>query len=87
MLAIVLPAARVAELRAALTQAPGATLAIDLAAQTVTGPDGRADRFEIDPFRKECLLAGIDEIDLTLRHEAEIDGYEERRRRERPWLG
>jgi 3-isopropylmalate dehydratase small subunit len=45
------------------------------------------DHFEIDPFRKECLLAGIDEIDLTLRHEVEIARYEEHRRRERPWLG
>jgi 3-isopropylmalate/(R)-2-methylmalate dehydratase small subunit len=87
VLAIVLPAPRVAQLRSALAAAPGATLTIDLAAQTVTGPDGRVDRFEIDPFRKECLLAGIDEIDLTLRHEREIAAYEERRGRERPWLG
>lgn len=87
VLAIVLPGARVAELRAALAAAPGATITIDLAAQTVSGPDGRIDRFEIDPFRKECLLAGLDEIDLTLRHEGAIAAYEERRRRERPWLG
>ena len=87
VLAIVLPAGRVAELRSALAKAPGAALTIDLAAQTVAGPDGRVDRFEIDPFRKECLMAGIDEIDLTLRHEREIAAYEERRKRERPWLG
>jgi 3-isopropylmalate/(R)-2-methylmalate dehydratase small subunit len=67
VLAIVLPAPRVAQLRSALAAAPGATLTIDLAAQTVTGPDGRVDRFEI--------------------HEREIAAYEERRGRERPWLG
>lgn len=87
VLAVVLPAPRVAQLRAALAAAPGATLTIDLAAQTVAGPDGTVDRFEIDPFRKECLLAGIDEIDLTRRHEGEIAAYEARRKRERPWLG
>ena len=87
VLAIVLPPVRVAELRAALAKSPGATLTIDLAVQTVAGPDGRIDRFDIDPFRKECLLAGIDEIDLTLRHQGDIAAYEERRKRERPWLG
>ena len=87
VLALVLPAPRVESLRAALSKQPGATLTIDLAAQTVTGPDGTVDRFEIDPFRKECLLAGIDEIDLTRRHEGEIAAYEARRKRERPWLG
>ena len=39
------------------------------AGQTVTGPDGKTDRFEIDPFRKECLLKGVDEVDLTLGYE------------------
>lgn len=87
VLAIVLPLERVAAIRSALEAKPGAEVSIDLAAQTVTGPDGRVDRFEIDSFRKECLLAGADEIDLTLRHEAAIAAYEERRRRERPWLG
>ena len=87
VLAIVLPPERVTALRAALEAAPGSTMSIDLAAQTVTGPDGRVDRFDVDPFRKECLLAGMDEIDLTLRHEADIAAYEDRRRRERPWLG
>jgi 3-isopropylmalate/(R)-2-methylmalate dehydratase small subunit len=86
VLAVVLPAPRVAQLRSALAAAPGATLTIDLAAQTVTGPDGIVDRFEIDPFRKECLLAGVDEIDLTLRHETAIAAYEERRRERKPWL-
>ena len=86
MLAIVLPEARAAAIRAALEANPGATMSIDLVAQAVTGPDGQVDRFEIDPFRKECLLAGLDEIDLTLRHEDAISAHERRQRDEMPWL-
>ena len=76
VLAITLPAERVAAMRAKLGEAPGSTLTIDLPSQTVASPDGGVDRFEVDPFRKECLLAGIDEIDLTLRYEKEIAAYE-----------
>lgn len=86
VLAIVLPHARVAAIRALLVAHPGARLGIDLQAQTVTSPDGIVDRFEIDPFRKECLLAGVDEIDLTLRYERDIAAYEARQRAETPWL-
>jgi 3-isopropylmalate/(R)-2-methylmalate dehydratase small subunit len=77
-LAIVLPAERVASLRAQLTVAPGAFLTVDLAAQTLQLPDGSCEAFDVDPFRKECLLAGLDEIELTLRYEKEIDAYEAR---------
>ena len=86
VLPIRLPAERVDALRAALRDAPGATMTVDLERQTVTGPDGREDRFDIDPFRKDCLLRGVDEISLTLGYEAEIAGFEQRRRRETPWL-
>ena len=86
VLAIVLPKERVAELRAQLVARPGSDVTIDLAGQTVRFPDGSLERFEIDPFRKECLLAGIDEIDLTLRHEDEIAAYERRRHEHSPWL-
>ena len=86
VLAIVLPLGRVAELRAQLERAPGARVAVDLPGQTVTFPDGTVERFEIDPFRKECLLEGIDEIDLTLRYEGVIAAYERRQRGETPWL-
>ena len=86
VLAIVLPLERVAGLRAQLAAAPGSKVTIDLAAQTVTGPDGAVDRFDVDPFRKECLLAGIDEIDLTMRHLDQIEAYEGRQRAETPWL-
>jgi 3-isopropylmalate/(R)-2-methylmalate dehydratase small subunit len=86
VLAIVLPSERVAAIREELRRSPGAQLTIDLASQTVRLPDGKVERFDVDPFRKECLLAGIDEIDLTLRYEREIAAYEERQRDETPWL-
>src|SRR5215468_4707412 len=63
---VALPAERVAALRALLEQTPGSHLAIDLEAQTVSGPDGVLHGFEVDPFRKECLLAGADEVTFTL---------------------
>ena len=74
-----LPAERVAELRAMLRERPGATMTVDLVRQVVVGPDGREDRFEIDPFRRDCLLDGVDDLGLTLRHEPEIAAYEARR--------
>lgn len=65
---------------------PGYTLAIDLAAQTVTTPCGRVIRFEVDPFRKECLLNGWDDIGLTLRHADKICAFEAERLKRYPWL-
>ena len=85
-LAIVLPLVTVAGLRRELALEPGSQLTIDLPAQTVRMPDGRLERFEIDLFRKECLLAGIDEIELTLRYGEAIAAYERRQRDETPWL-
>ena len=61
-------------------------LTIDLAAQTVTTPQNSTFRFSIDPFRKECLLQGLDAIGLTLQREQDIADYEARRTREIPWL-
>ena len=86
VLAIVLPIDRVATLREQLASQPGAKVAIDLPSQTLTFPDGSTEHFEVDPFRKECLLAGVDEIDLTLRHEAAIAAYEAKQGEETPWL-
>jgi 3-isopropylmalate/(R)-2-methylmalate dehydratase small subunit len=86
VLAIVLPIERVAAIRAQLEQHSGAELTIDLPAQTVRLPDGSIERFEVDPFRKECLVAGIDEIDLTLRYEHDIAAYERCQEAETPWL-
>ena len=86
VLAAMLPAARVAALREQLARDPGAQVTIDLPSQTVLFPDGGIERFEVDLFRKECLLAGIDEIDLTLRYEKDIAAYEGRQRTLMPWL-
>jgi 3-isopropylmalate/(R)-2-methylmalate dehydratase small subunit len=86
VLAIVLPIERVAAIREQLEREPGSRLTIDLPSQTVRLADGRVEPFEVDPFRKECLLAGIDEIDLTLRYEADIAAFERRQAAEMPWL-
>jgi 3-isopropylmalate/(R)-2-methylmalate dehydratase small subunit len=59
---------------------------VDLGNQTVTTPDGASTRFEIDPFRKDCLYRGLDAIGLTLQQEATITSYEARRKTEAPWL-
>ncbi|HYA38674.1 MAG TPA: 3-isopropylmalate dehydratase small subunit [Candidatus Methylomirabilis sp.] len=66
--------------------APGYRLTVDLAAQTVTTPSGATHRFDIDAFRKHCLLNGLDDIGLTLQHVDEIKDYEARRRQNAPWL-
>jgi 3-isopropylmalate/(R)-2-methylmalate dehydratase small subunit len=59
---------------------------VDLGNQTVTTPDGAHHRFEIDPFRKDCLYRGLDAIGLTLQQETSIAAYETRRKAEAPWL-
>ena len=78
--------ARADALRAMLSASPGARISVDLAAQTVTGPDGHSDRFEIDPFRKDCLLRGLDDISLTLTYLQDIERFEARRRQEQDWI-
>jgi 3-isopropylmalate/(R)-2-methylmalate dehydratase small subunit len=66
---------------------PGFRLIIDLPQQTVATPDGsKVFRFEVDEFRKYCLLNGLDDIGLTMRHADKIRTYEEKRRAEQPWL-
>jgi 3-isopropylmalate/(R)-2-methylmalate dehydratase small subunit len=77
LLAVILPADAVTALRGALGARPGSTLSVDLDSQTVTAPDNAVHRFELDPFRKQMLLSGQDEIALTLGYEAEITAYEE----------
>jgi 3-isopropylmalate/(R)-2-methylmalate dehydratase small subunit len=85
-LPIRLPAERVARLRVILHELPGAELSIDLASQTVLGPDKQTDSFEIDSFRKDMLLKGTDSIDFTLGYEADIKRFEAGQRGEMPWL-
>ncbi len=86
LLPVILPAEVVAGLRRQLHQRPGASITVDLDSQTVTAPDGGRHRFEIDPFRKEMLLSGRDEIGLTLDFAARIREFEERHARGMPWI-
>ncbi len=86
LLPVVLPAGRVAALRTLLEQAPGSRIAVDLEAQTVTGPDGIVDSFTIDPFRKMCLLAGTDDVSFTLGHSEQIAAFERAYEARVPWL-
>jgi 3-isopropylmalate/(R)-2-methylmalate dehydratase small subunit len=68
------------------TKKDGYRLTVDLAAQTVTTPEGTRYRFDVDPFRKDCLLRGLDSIGLSLQHDAAISAYEQRRKTDAPWL-
>ena len=65
---------------------PGYRLRVDLEAQRVVLPDGDAFTFEVDAFKRKCLLEGLDDIGLTLQHRDEIAAYEAHRRETRPWL-
>ena len=62
------------------------TLTVDLAEQLITTSAGEAIPFEVDAFRRHCLLEGLDDIGLTLQHADDIRAYEQRRRAEAPWL-
>ena len=64
----------------------GYQLAIDLPEQTVTTPSGEVFPFEVDSFRKHCLLNGFDDIELTLQQRFRIEEYEAKRRQSAPWL-
>jgi len=86
ILAITLSKDRVAGLMAAARRGANATMTVDLDAQTITDPDGAVIAFDIDPFRKHCLLNGLDEIGLTLQQGAAIDGFESEQRHAQPWL-
>ncbi len=63
-----------------------ATLTIDLEKQIITGPDGGSISFDIDPFRKHCMLNGLDDIGLTKVKAEKIDAYEGKLAEERPWV-
>jgi 3-isopropylmalate/(R)-2-methylmalate dehydratase small subunit len=86
ILSLRLPEARVNELMRFLLELPGAEITVDLPAQTVTGPDGKVDKFDIDPFLKHCMVNGLDEIGLTMEKAAAIAGYEGRIKSDRPWV-
>ena len=83
ILAVSLPQEQVDRLLAVAATDP---VAIDLEAQVVTTPFQHRFGFEIDPFRKQCLLGGLDEVGLTMAQDAAISAYETRHARELPWL-
>jgi len=86
LLPIVLADAEVDALFAQAEATEGYTLTVDLATQTVTRPDGVQYRFEIDAFRKHCLLHGLDDIGLTLQERDAIAAFETRHKATSPWL-
>ena len=86
LLPIILTDAEVEELFQAVAAAPGMSLTVDLENQKVVSPAGKEYCFEVDGFRKHCLLNGLDDIGLTLEHADDIRAYEAKRRVEAPWL-
>jgi 3-isopropylmalate/(R)-2-methylmalate dehydratase small subunit len=86
ILPIVLDEKKVDQLFNEVEANEGYKLTVDLEAQTITTPSGEAFAFDVDPFRKHCLLNGLDDIGLTLQHVDDIKAYEERRKNEAPWL-
>ena len=86
ILPIALPQEDVDKLMDDAERGANATVTVDLEAQTIQGPDGGTFRFDIEPFRKHCLLNGLDDIGLTLQKEDAISGYEEKRKLSQPWL-
>ncbi len=86
ILPIVLDEAKVDQLFKEVEASEGYQLAVDLEAQTITTPSGETINFDVDSFRKHCLVNGLDDIGLTLQHVDDIKAYEERRKQEAPWL-
>ena len=86
LLPIILTAAEVNELFAQAEAQEGYQLNVDLAAQTVTRPDGVQYSFEVDAFRKHCLLNGLDDIGLTLQDAEQIREFEVGYKKSNPWL-
>jgi 3-isopropylmalate/(R)-2-methylmalate dehydratase small subunit len=86
ILPIALPQADVDHLMQDASLGANAIISVDLEKQEIHRPDGSAIHFDIDPFRKQCLLNGWDDIGLTMRHEKEISEFESRRQMSEPWV-
>ena len=86
ILPILLAAEQLDVLFSQVLETPGYKLLVDLENQKIVCPDGKSFAFNVDPFRKECLLNGWDDIGLTLRHADAIRAFETKRRAEQPWL-
>ena len=81
-----LPEAQVAQLFDETLAFPGYALTIDLERQVVVKPDGGEFAFDVQAFRKYCLINGLDDIGLTLRHQDKIKAFEAERLAQKPWL-
>ncbi|MBN9408546.1 MAG: 3-isopropylmalate dehydratase small subunit [Burkholderiales bacterium] len=86
LLPIVLPEATVARLFDEVAAFPGYALTVDLERQVIVKPDGEEIAFDVQPFRKYCLINGLDDIGLTLRHKDKIKAFEAERLAAKPWL-
>ncbi|MEM8786980.1 MAG: 3-isopropylmalate dehydratase small subunit [Pseudomonadota bacterium] len=86
ILPVVLPQEDVDKLMDDAQRGANAVLTVDLEEQTIQGPDGGTISFEVDPFKKECLLNGLDDIGLTLEHETAIGQFERQRAAQMPWV-
>src|SRR5687767_12457078 len=86
ILPIVVSAENLKKLMDDAERGANATLTIDLPPQEIRGPDGGIIRFDIEPFRKHCLINGLDDIGLTMEKAADIETYEKRQSESRPWL-
>ena len=86
ILPIELPQAEVDKLMDDAERGANAVVSIDLEAQEIRGPDGGMIKFEVDAFRKQCLLNGWDDIGLTMQSEAKIDAFEKQQHVQAPWL-
>ena len=86
ILPIKLPQEDVDKLMDDANRGANAIISIDLEKQEIRGPDGGCVKFEIDAFRKHCLLNGLDDIGLTMEKKSEIDDFETRQKEAQPWL-
>ena len=86
ILPIALPQEAVDVLMKDAEKGSNARMVVDLEAQTVTTSDGESFAFEVDPFKKHCLLEGLDDIGLSMEKAASIDTYETRMAQQRPWV-
>ena len=86
ILPIVLPQDEVDKLMDDANRGANATVTVDLENQTISGPDGGTISFEVDAFRKHCLLNGLDDIGLTLEKVASIEAFETKAAQDRPWV-
>ena len=86
MLPIVLPEETIDQLFDAVLSTKGYELTTDLQRQVVITPDGKEYQFEVDEFRKHCLLNGLDDIGLTLQQSDAIKAYEDKMKQQTPWI-